>query len=91
VCETTRFKGGFGEEGKVVDIEGLRKKKKKMNTCLRIQFEDSMNEENEGKEIVEFVSYLRQSFLCEYCFERKKIWPCFWFIYIFNQNFPFLI
>jgi hypothetical protein len=45
VCETTRFKGGFGEEGKVVDIEGLRKKKRKMNTCLRIiQFEDSMNE-----------------------------------------------
>jgi hypothetical protein len=29
--------------------------------------------------------------MCEYCFERKKIWPCFWFIYIFNQTpFPFL-
>jgi hypothetical protein len=43
VCLTVRSKV---EEGKVVDIEGLiRKKKSKMNTCLRTQFEDSMNED----------------------------------------------
>jgi len=43
VCLTVRSKG---KEVKVVDIEGLiRKKKSKMNTCLRTQFEDSMNED----------------------------------------------
>lgn len=37
VCVTTR--------SKVEENEGVRKKKSKMDTCLRIQFEDSMDEE----------------------------------------------
>lgn len=48
VCVTIRSKD---EEGKVVaEIEELMKKKSKMVTCLRTKFEDSMKEEDEGKE-----------------------------------------